>query len=94
MTQESLEQLKMILSNLREGDWFEDENGCLWEWGYDIVANLSRWFETDTYIVGPMARGQETSFDIPDMSMWAWDGNNALRRVKSGEVYRVVNIGD
>lgn len=89
------EAVGYILRNLNEGDWFQDENGLLWEWGFDIDANLHRWFETDICIVGYLVGTRERpELDGAAREFIEYGWNGALyRRVNRTGPYRLFDDG-
>ena len=43
-----------------DGDWYQDDDGIIWEWGYDIDRNCHRFFRIDFDICGwPNGRKRE-----------------------------------
>lgn len=53
------ETLEELLRNLQDSHWYQDETGRVWQWGYDIDANLQRWFLEELYIVKAMRINME-----------------------------------
>lgn len=43
-----------------DGDWYQDDDGTIWEWGFDIDRNQHRFFQIDFDICGwPDGRKRE-----------------------------------
>lgn len=55
----SPEDLKVLLRDLKDGEWYQDEDGDIWQWGYDIDVNLLRWFFESRFVVERMAVSSE-----------------------------------
>jgi hypothetical protein len=69
------EALEELLRSLQDSQWYQDENGRVWQWGYDIDANLHRWFLEDLHMVRsmriPMER-PELNGAPTTLSYYAW----------------------
>lgn len=42
-----------------DGDWYEDENGIIFEYGFDIDNNMHRWFKVSPIFYIPIGRKVE-----------------------------------
>ena len=54
-----MEEKVWALVDAMHGDWTEDEDGRVWEYGYDLVKHVWRWFEVDLNCYRPEGRRVE-----------------------------------
>jgi hypothetical protein len=86
-------QLSEFLSRRTYRDWFKDDQGRVWEWGFDIDRNLHRWQEVNLDIVGPMA----AEFEVANLStvrdLYAYGFNGQLYKLL-GDCYKLVGLAE
>lgn len=62
--------VREILQDLKEGDWFENRHGVLFEWRIERHQGIYRWYQIDVNYVGPPAHHQEKSLPFKDIELY------------------------
>lgn len=81
--------LRVILNDLKERDWYQDKYGRIFEWGFDIDANIHRWFEIDVNIVGSPPSVREKMLPFADLHLWGLGGRIVYKRKSPLGPYRI-----
>lgn len=74
------------LETVKPDDWFQDDNGIIWEFRYDITANLHQWFEIDPDICGSLDPTRERPY-FKNLELYATNGIDKYRKFPPSPKY-------